>query len=58
MHPLAKFGVELAAAGVLALLVSLLDGPLFDISIVWWGCVSIGLVLVFGGLMIFNIVDD
>ena len=58
MHPITEFLVKLAAAAVLALVVGLLDGPLFDVAIPWWLCASIGLVIVFGGVLIITTADD
>lgn len=58
MHPITEFLVKLAAAAVLALVVGLLDGPLFDVAMPWWVCASIGAVVVFGGVLIITTADD
>lgn len=58
MHPIIELIVKLAVAAVLALAVGLLDGPLFDLTIPWWVCAGIGLVLVFGGVLIIRVADD
>jgi hypothetical protein len=50
--------VKLAASAVLALVVGLLDGPLFAVQIPWWVCAGIGLVIVFGGVLIVTHADD
>jgi hypothetical protein len=58
VQPLAELLLKLAASAVLALAVGLLDGPLFDLNIPWWVCAAIGLVLVFGGVLIISHADD
>lgn len=58
MHPVIEVIVKLAVAAVLALAVGLLDGPLFDVALPWWVCAAIGLVLVFGGVLIIRVADD
>lgn len=58
MHPVAELVVRLAVAAVVALAVGLLDGPLFAMDFPWWVCVAIGLVLVFGGVLIISHADD
>jgi hypothetical protein len=58
VHPITEFLVKLAASAVVALVVGLLDGPLFDLAMPWWVCASIGLVIVFGGVLIITHADD
>lgn len=58
MHPVTEFIAKLAVSAVLALVVGLLDGPLFDVEMPWWVCAAIGLVIVFGGLLIIERADD
>lgn len=58
MHPVAELLVKAALAAVIALAVGLLDGPLFGAAIPWWACAAIGLVLVFGGVLIITHADD
>jgi membrane protein YdbS with pleckstrin-like domain len=58
VHPVAELLVKLAASAVLALAVGLLDGPLFAVQIPWWVCAAIGMVLVFGGVLIITHADD
>lgn len=58
MHPVTELLVKLAASAVLALAVGLLDGPLFSVQIPWWVCAAIGLVIVFGGVLIVTHADD
>jgi len=58
MHPVIEFVAKLAVSAVLAVVVGLLDGPLFDVQMPWWVCAAIGLVLVFGGLLIIDRADD
>lgn len=58
MHPVIEFVAKLAVSAVLAVVVGLLDGPLFDVEMPWWVCAAIGLVIVFGGLLIIERADD
>ena len=58
MHPVAELLLKLATSAVLALAVGLLDGPLFGLEVPWWVCAAIGLVLVFGGVLIITHADD
>lgn len=58
MHPVIEFVAKLAVSAVLAVVVGLLDGPLFDVEMPWWVCAAIGLVIVFGGLLIIERSDD
>lgn len=53
-----EFVAKLAVSAVLAVVVGLLDGPLFDVEMPWWVCAAIGLVIVFGGLLIIERADD
>jgi hypothetical protein len=54
----AEFLLKLAISAGVAVVVSLLDGPLFDVTMPWWLCAGIGLVIVFGGVLIIHTVDD
>lgn len=58
MHPLAEFLLKLAIAAGVAVLVAVLDGPLFDATLPWWLCAGIGLVIVFGGVLIIDRASD
>jgi hypothetical protein len=58
VHPVIEFVAKLAVSAVLAVVVGLLDGPLFDVEMPWWLCAAIGLVIVFGGLLIIDRADD
>lgn len=58
MHPVIEFVAKLAVSAVLAVVVGLLDGPLFDVEMPWWVCAAIGLVIVFGGVLIIERADD
>jgi hypothetical protein len=58
MHPLAELLLKLAISAGVAVVVSLLDGPLFDVAMPWWLCAGIGLVIVFGGVLIIHSADD
>lgn len=58
MHQVIEFVAKLAVSAVLAVVVGLLDGPLFDVEMPWWVCAAIGLVIVFGGLLIIERADD
>jgi hypothetical protein len=58
MHSVIEFVAKLAVSAVLAVVVGLLDGPLFDVEMPWWVCAAIGLVIVFGGLLIIDRADD
>lgn len=50
--------VKLVLAALVALLVGLIDEPLFDINLAWWICALIGLVVVFGGWLIIIAYDE
>lgn len=58
MTTAAELLVKLLASAVLAIAVGLLDGPLFGAAIPWWACALIGLVVVFGGVLIITHADD
>lgn len=58
MHPVTEFVVKLISAAAFAFSIGLLDGPLFDVEMPWWVCAAIGLVIVFGGLLIIERADD
>jgi hypothetical protein len=58
VHPVLEFLVKLVLAAVVALVVGLLDGPLLAVQIPWWLCATIGLVIVFGGVLIVTHADD
>ena len=58
MHPWAEFVVKLLVSAAIALLIGLLDGPLFDVTVPWWVCAAIGCVVVFGGVLIIERADD
>lgn len=50
--------LRLALAAVVAVTVGLVDEPLLGVNIHWLFCVVIGLVLVYGGILIVNVADD
>lgn len=54
----ARVALQIVLAGVVTLLVWLLDGPLFGAELHWSVCVAIGLVVVFGGVLILHLADD
>jgi hypothetical protein len=58
VHPVLELLVKLVLAAVVALAVGLLDAPLFAVQIPWWVCAGIGLVIVFGGVLIVTHADD
>jgi hypothetical protein len=58
MSSAAELLVKLLASAVLAIAIGLLDRPLFDVNLPWWACALIGLVLVFGGVLIVTRADD
>lgn len=49
---------QLVVAGVLAVVAGVVDEPLLGVDLHWSVCVGIGLVLVFGGVLIIRGVDD
>lgn len=55
---LAKLVMQIALAAGVAVLVSLLDGPLFGVELHWSVCAGVGLVVVFGGVLILRVADD
>ncbi len=58
MHPaVLEFLAKLVAAAVIAVILGWLDS-LFGISTPWWVCAAIGLVVVFGGVLIIERSDD
>lgn len=58
MHPILELLVKLVIAAVVAIAVGLLDAPLFGAEVPWWLCATIGLVIVFGGVLIISHADD
>jgi hypothetical protein len=58
VHPVLELLVKLVLAAVVALVVGLLDAPLFAVQVPWWVCAGIGLVIVFGGVLIVTHADD
>jgi Flp pilus assembly protein protease CpaA len=53
-----EFLAQLALAALTAILVALLDHPLFGVQLAWWLCGLIGLVVVFGGFLIVAVADE
>lgn len=50
--------VNLALAALIAVLVGLLDNPLFGVQLAWWVCALIGLVVVYGGWLVLVVADE
>lgn len=58
MTEFTKQAILLALAATIAVLVGFIDQPVFGVQLHWLICAAIGLVLVYGGLLVVVINDD